>query len=177
MNLLDGSRRILVIGSGGSGKTTLTTAIARATGLPAVHLDSLFWREGWKRAPTAEWLGSVRAAIDRPAWVMDGNYSSTMDLRMPAADTVIYLDLPPATCLWRVFRRRLEFRGRNRPSMPPGCNEMLTPSFLWWIATYRLRRRSALLARLESMRPRKRIVVLSSAEQVDALLEGLGRQG
>ena len=110
-----------------------------------------------------------------PAWVMDGNYGGTLERRVRAADTILFLDLPRTTCLTRVIRRRFSYRGTSRPTLPAGCNERLTWEFLRWVWTYPKRRRSGVLALLDRVRDGKRVVVLSSAEAVDTFLESLRR--
>src|SRR4051794_39415508 len=98
-------RRVLVIGSSGSGKTRLTTQLAEKFGLPAVFLDVHFWLPGWQARDLATWRRRVSGLAESATWVMDGNFSETFDLRMPRADTLVWLDYPRATCLRRVLTR------------------------------------------------------------------------
>jgi adenylate kinase family enzyme len=164
-------RRILLIGPGGAGKSTLARAIAEHLDLPLIHLDTLYWRPGWVKTPDAEWRRTVENLLRSDAWVMDGNYGGTLDLRLAACDTVIFMDMPPHVCLWRVLKRRLEHRGAARPEMTPGCPERIDSGFLMWIAFYRLRRRAAVLDRLRrAMREGKRTFVLDSRAAVEDFL-------
>lgn len=167
-------RKILLIGSGGAGKSTLARRIAERTGLPLIHLDAVYWKPGWVETPSDEWRKLVAEMLQRDAWVMDGNFGGTLDLRLAACDSVIFLDLPPIVCLWRVIRRRARYRGESRPDMTPGCPEQLTLGFLAWIAFYRLRRRRAILRRLAAAaREGKQTYVLDSDAKVDAFAAAL----
>ena len=162
-------RRLLLIGSGGAGKSTLARDIAARTGLPLIHLDALYWKAGWVETPSAEWRDTVVELLQQDRWVMDGNFGGTLDLRLAACDTVIFLDLPPALCLWRVIKRRMRHRGVPRPDMSPGCLERLDIGFLLWIACYRLRRRKQVLETLaRSATQGVRTVILDSDAAVDA---------
>lgn len=142
-------RRVLVIGCGGSGKSTLARALSRELGLPLVHLDREYWRPGWVEPPQEEWADRVRELCATDAWVIDGNYSGTLELRLERADTAIFLDLPAASCLLGVVGRFLRWRGRTRPDMPAGCPETIDLAFLRYILAYRRTRRPRILGRLE----------------------------
>lgn len=159
-------RRVLVIGSGGAGKSTLAARLAARTGLPAIHLDAFHWRAGWEPTPPDEWARRVGALLSQPEWVMDGNYGGTLDARLAACDTVIFLDVPRRVCLWRVIRRRWRHRGRSRPDMTPGCDERLTLEFLRWIWDYPATRRPGILRKLEMLRADQRAIVLRSRREV-----------
>lgn len=162
-------QRILVIGSGGAGKTTVAREIARRLDLPLIHLDAHYWRPGWIETPKEEWRRVVEGLIAQPRWVMDGNYGGTMDLRIAASDTVVFLDLPRLVCLWRVLKRTTRFWGTTRPEITAGNPERMTWDFVKWIWTYPKRRRPALLAKL-NMLDDKRVIVLSSQREVDQFL-------
>ncbi len=84
-------KRIAIIGPGGAGKSTLARQIGAKTGLPVIHLDAHYWHEGWVETPKEEWAQAVRELAEGEAWVMDGNYGGTMEIRLPAAPA-----LPPA---------------------------------------------------------------------------------
>jgi adenylate kinase family enzyme len=109
-------RRVLVIGSGGAGKSTLAAQVARRLALPLVRLDALYWHAGWIPTPKDEWATLVMEIAGREAWVMDGNYGGTMDLRLARADTVIFLDLPRLVCLWGIVSRWLRIAGDRGPT-------------------------------------------------------------
>src|SRR2546423_9077146 len=113
-------RKIMLSGAGGSGKSVMATRIAAQTGLPLIHLDALFWKPGWIETPREKWRRIVEELVRGDAWVMDGNYGGTLDLRLAACDTVLFLDFPPIVCLWRVLKRRGPLPQKNSPAGRPG---------------------------------------------------------
>jgi len=163
-------KRVLVIGTGGSGKTTVARRLAQRTGLPLIHLDTLYWRSGWQPTRADEWRATVQSLISRDAWIIDGNYGGTLDVRLAACDTVVFLDLPRLVCLWRVLKRQVRHLGQVRPELPPGCRERLSWEFIWWIWTYRSRRRDDVLERLAVLDKEKRVAILRSSTAIDAFL-------
>ena len=171
-NLPEGKwARIAVIGSSGSGKSTLARQLGARLSLPIIHLDRHYWRSGWVESDPETWQETVRRLAARDRWVIDGNYSSTMDIRLAAADTIIYLDFPRLLCMWRAFRRWLTYRGRTRPDLPPDCPEKLDLAFLRWIWNYPTRSRPATLRRLTALEGQKEIIRLHSPREVRAFLE------
>lgn len=167
-------RRVLVIGSGGAGKSTFAREVGARTGLPVVHLDALFWRAGWTQTSKDEWLRTIDALLEGDAWVLDGNYGGTLERRIAAADTVVFLDLPRAVCLWRAVRRWMRYRGRSRPDMAEGCPEQLHREFVRWVWNYPRVQRPRVLKMLEAAPPGTRVVVLRSRREVSAFLASLG---
>ena len=85
-------RRVNVVGSTGSGKTTFGTELARRLVIPHVELDALSWEANWVTVPTPVFRERVSAAVAAGRWVVDGNYSATRDLVWARADTVVWLD-------------------------------------------------------------------------------------
>lgn len=168
-------QRVLLIGPGGAGKSTLASRVAERTGLPLIHLDALYWRPGWQATPEQDWRVQVTQLTRAQTWIMDGNFGGTIELRLTACDTVILLDLHPLLCLWRVLGRRLRFNGRSKPDMSSGCPERLDLKFLWWILSYRWRRLPALLNKLRTAEQERdtRVLWLRSPAQVQAFVESL----
>lgn len=162
-------QRVLVIGSGGSGKTTVARAIADRLELPLIHLDALYWHPGWTPTPADEWQRVVAELVAGPRWVMDGNYGGTLDMRLAACDTVIFLDLPRHVCTWRILKRRVHYIGRVRPDIAPGCPEQLTWEFVRWVWTYPRSRRGSILERLRALAGRQ-VFVLTSRRDVERFL-------
>lgn len=166
-------QRVLIIGSGGAGKSTLATTLGERLGLPVVHLDAHYWRPGWDPTPSDEWRRRVSELIAAHAWVMDGNYGGTMAQRLAAADTVVLLDLPRLLCLWRIVRRAVTYAGRSRPDMAPGCPERWQWAFVWWILSYPQTRLPGVLSRLAALPSETRVVRLRSTREVEAFVSSL----
>lgn len=141
-------RRIIVIGTTGSGKTTTARAIAARLGIPHVELDALNWGSNWTEAPREIFRQRVTEAVAGDTWVVDGNYSKSRDIVWPRADTVVWLDLSLWVILWRLFRRTIA-RTLTREELWSGNRERLRTAFLsrdsifvWALQTYGRRRRS-----------------------------------
>lgn len=162
--------RIAIVGPPGSGKSTLARTLGVRLGLPVVHLDAHFWSAGWVQSDEAQWRETVRALAAGERWIIDGNYSSTMDIRLPLAETIIFLDFPRWLCLLRVLQRWLTYRGDTRPDLPPGCPERIDLDFLRWIWNYPQRSRPKTVALLRELQYEKRIVWLQSPGAVKQLL-------
>ena len=118
-------QRVLIIGSAGAGKTTLSVELGAVLGLPVVHLDAHYWRPGWVPSDDQHWKDTVASMVQNDHWIMDGNYGGTMDMRVAAADTVVFLALPRIVCLYRVMIRALRYWNRPRPDLNDGCPEQL----------------------------------------------------
>ena len=110
-------RRVIVTGLAGSGKSTFSLALAAKTGLPVIHLDLHFWKPGWVAPPETEWREKQCVVLAGNAWIADGNYHETLDLRLERADTVVFLDLPWWLCAGRAFLRGFRMPGE----LPAGC--------------------------------------------------------
>ena len=171
-------RRVLVIGSGGAGKSTLAAGIAERTGLPLIHLDACYWRAGWVETPAAEWRATVARLTAGEAWVMDGNYGGTLDARLSACDTVIFLDLPRLVCVWGIVSRWLRWRGRTRPDLTAGCPERMSWEFVRWVWTYPAERRPTVLARLRALQRagETRVIVARSRREARGLPARLAQE-
>jgi adenylate kinase family enzyme len=160
-------QRILVIGSGGSGKSTFSVRLGKLLDLPVIHLDTLYWGPGWIEPDKSQWALTVRRVIAQDAWILDGNYSGTLAERIAACDTVIFLDVSRLICMWRVLKRAARHRGRTRPDMSPGCPERISPAFLFWIWNYPNRSRRKIVEMLEKVRATKNVVYLRTESDVE----------
>ena len=113
-------QRVLVIGSGGAGKSAFAVRLGQATGLPVIHLDAAYWKPGWREPSKDAWAARVTQLLAGEHWIMDGNYGGTLEQRLAACDTVVFLDMPRLLCIWRVLKRFVQYRGRTRPDVTAG---------------------------------------------------------
>src|SRR5689334_19603505 len=123
-------RKVLVIGSGGSGKSTVAAQLGELLNLEVSHLDRFYWRAGWVEPETEEWIKTVTDLIERDSWILDGNYSGSLELRLAKCDTVVFLDLSRVLCLWRIVKRFFLYRNGTRPDVAEGCREQLSLEFV-----------------------------------------------
>ena len=126
-------QRVVVIGCSGAGKSTFARRLGEVTGLPVTHIDQLFWEPGWIEAPQSVYLARLGAVVEQECWIIEGVSTSTLDLRLPRTDLVIWLERSRWACLWRVARRIASSYGRVRPDMAPGCPEKIDFDFLRFI--------------------------------------------
>jgi adenylate kinase family enzyme len=168
-------QRVLILGCSGAGKSTFSRRLAAITGLPRIELDHAFWRPGWVTPPREEWLQTVAALCERPAWIMDGNYSSSLHLRLPRADTVILLDYARQLCLWRVLSRIAKGYGQAGKGTPAGCPEQLDLEFLRYVWNFDKRTKPKLLAALKTRDSHLRLFPLKSDRDAERLLAELSK--
>ena len=125
--------RILIIGCGGAGKSTLARQLGEKLKLPVVHLDSIFWLPNWVERDRDEFDELVRQELVKDRWIMDGNFNRTLPERVKYCDTIIYLDFSRMACLMGVLKRIITTYGTVRPDMGAGCPERFDLEFLKWV--------------------------------------------
>lgn len=157
--------RILIVGNGGAGKTTLARQLAAHLNLEIIHLDQHYWNSGWRECSPDEWNAKVQQLIAKERWVMDGNYSGTLEIRAQVADTIIFLDFSRWVCLWGIIKRRIQFHGQTRPSMPENCPEKIDLEFFWYVWHYQKTRSSAMLERLQKFEALGKKVLIFKTRQ------------
>ena len=125
--------RIIIIGCPGSGKSTLARELGEKLDLTVVHLDRLWWQPGWVHVSQEEFDVRLGRALELDRWIIDGNFSRTIQPRLEKCDTVIYLDFNRWLCLCGMCQRVLGNYGKVRPDMSSGCPERFDWEFVKFI--------------------------------------------
>ncbi len=162
--------RILVIGSSGSGKSTFANRLGELLSLEVIHLDSLFWSSGWVETPKDEWRTKVAKTLHGDSWIIDGNYSATMDLRLPVCDTVIFLEIPRIICVYRILKRVVIYKKGSRPDIPEGCDEKFDWDFIKIVWNYPTRSKPKVEVLLKNLAINKTIIRLKSKKEIERFL-------
>src|SRR5262249_5063159 len=169
-------RRVMVIGGSGAGKSTLGRRLAKALELPLIELDVLYWRPGWIDTPMREFRDVVARLAAGPAWIMVGNYSTMFDLRMPVADTIVWLDFGRWICMYGVLRRIVRDYGRVREGMPEGCPERVDAGFLKYVWNFQTEYRPKIVAALEEFAGQTQLHRLPSRSDAERLMAAIERR-
>ena len=129
-------RKVAVIGCPGSGKSTLARSLAETTHLPVIFLDEIYhdpkrWSVDSSKKET-EWREYQEEQVRQPQWIIDGNYKCTLEIRIAAADTIIFLDYPRWLCFLRVIKRSLGWHLNGwTAGANPGTLDWKFLKFIW----------------------------------------------
>ncbi|MDG3131817.1 adenylate kinase [Streptococcus suis] len=163
---MNSSKKIMVIGCPGSGKSTLSRKLHEITGIPLFHLDLMNWNSDRTCVEKDVFIQRLLEVINGKEWIVDGNYDSTLELRMKYCDTIIFLDYPVELCLQGMQERR----GKQRPDMPwIESVDDVDSDFIEFINNFRLHSRPKILELLEKYSD-KEIYILKSMNQANNFL-------
>ncbi|MCR5737880.1 MAG: adenylate kinase [Eubacterium sp.] len=164
--------RIIVIGCPGSGKSTFSKALHGATGIPLFHLDMMYWKEDKTKVPRELFLRKLNDVLEQGLWIIDGNYESTMEMRIEKCDTVFFLDYPMEVCVEGIMSRR----GKERSDMPwVEKPDEIDEEFLEWVKNYNVESRPKVLEIL-AKNEEKEIIIFHSREEAEEYLENIKEQ-
>ena len=177
-------KKINVIGTSGSGKSTFSRALAKALGIEYIEMDAVFWRPDWQEPEDADFFSDLKNAISGDAWVLDGNYSRTREIKWEAVDTVIWLDYSFFRTFYRIVSRSVK-RAMDKKELWPGTGN--TESFykafltkdsiiLWMLKNYGKTRRKCTKIMNSQEWSHIRFIRLTTPKQTERFIENAGRR-
>ena len=161
-------KKVIIIGCPGSGKTTFAKKLHEATGLPLYHLDAIWHKPDKTHISREEFDARIQEIFAEDSWIIDGNYSRTIEMRLRECDTVFLFDLPTDVCLQGATERL----GKGRYDMPWIENE-LDPSFRREIEEFKDKKLPEIYGLLEKYRREKEIIVFKTREKAEQFLATL----
>ena len=160
-------QKILIIGSPGSGKSTFARALRDLAGLPLYHLDMLYWNADKTTVSREVFDERLQAVLEQKKWIIDGNFSRTMEWRLSLCDKVFFLDLPSEVCLESV-RKRI---GTQRTDLPWLETEE-DAEFMDYIRSFSVEQKPKILSLLQKY-PQLSVTVFSTREETELYLKEL----
>ena len=164
--------RIMIIGCGGAGKSTLARQLGEKLNIPVIHLDKLWWKPGWVETSREDFDAKLAQELEKPRWIMDGNFNRTMEVRIARCDTIIYMDFSRVACLLGVLKRVITTYGKVRPDMGDGCPERFDWEFLQWVWNFNKEKRQSYYRMLNESEG-KETIVLKNRRMVKRFLKSL----
>ncbi len=165
-------QRILIIGSPGSGKSTFGKRLSKKLNIPLVHLDRLWLKKGWVERTREEFDSSLITELSKPSWIIDGNYSRTLETRLQYADTVVFFDYNRFLCLWRVLKRVITNYGKVRDDVAEGCKERFDLEFMKYVYSFNDKQRADIYKKL-STNPKVRVIIIKKRKDLKQLEKDL----
>lgn len=162
-------QKVIIIGCPGSSKSTLAKKMHEITHLPVIHLDNLYWNSDKTTVSNEEWMARLSYALALDKWIIDGNYASSMEYRMQASDTIIFLDYPNDVCIDGIKRRV----GMKHDDLP-WIETELDDQFLDFVAHFNTDSRENILHLLHKYKD-KNIVILKNRNDADNYLIQLSK--
>ncbi len=162
-------KKILIVGAPGSGKSTLAKRMQSMLGYPLLHLDRIFHIDNDHQITRDELIKKIIAfRTGKDAYIIDGNYQATLDLRLEDADTVIYLDIDPAIRLENVMKRIGEDVVRD--DIAEGFdNSVLDSVFIDYVKTFHLSKQADLEATLA--KTKAKVIKITDYQMLEAFIE------
>lgn len=158
-------QKVIVIGCPGSGKSTFSKALHDATGLPLYHLDMIKWNADGTNVPKCTFMERLYQVLEKECWIIDGNYGSTMELRMQFCDTVFFLDYPTDVCIDGIKSRK----GKERTDMPFIPLDDEDNEFVEFINNYNSASRPTVMELLHKY-SHKRIIIFENRNEANEFL-------
>ncbi len=164
-------KRVVIIGSPGAGKTTFSRKLAQKTGLPLIHLDYYYHQTRFNYYEDKDaWREKVKELITKDKWIIEGNYSSTYDLRFVRANCIILLEISSKKAVYRILKRHIKQRGKPRPEMPPEWEEKIEKGFLGHVWGFNKKEIPKISKELDNHK-NKELIFLKNPKQADEYLK------
>lgn len=171
--------RIIIVGTTGSGKTTLAKRVSEKMDIPHIEIDALFWKPDWEESANEEFFAKAKAAVTPENWVMDGNYGRLRPITWQRATMIVWIDLPFWLNCWQIVSRTIR-RVITREKLWAGNQERFFKSFFtkdsiihWFFATYHSNKKRYIGMLATPPYPHLKMVRLSSRKAIEVWLHNL----
>jgi len=157
--------KIAIIGGSGTGKTTLSKNLANKLNLPLYHIDGIHHLKNWEIRDKYERDKIILEIVDKPKWIIDGTYHTTLKQRMENTDLVIYLDYSSIAQVKGALGRWIKNHGKEKEEIP-GCRERMSFEFLMWVWNWRKNKREDIINNISQI-DKNKVLVFKTRRQLN----------
>ena len=161
-------KRIMLFGRPGSGKSTFAKKLHIKTGLPLYHLDAYFYDACWVERDYQDFLNDQQDIVNQDRWIVDGNCTSSLEMRYARADLCLYFNIPRFLCLYRILKRRVS-KDRSIADRAEGCDEIISWKLITYMWTFK-KRVNKKITFLKNMYPHVTFVEIHNASDLQKIL-------
>ncbi len=166
--------KVAIVGCGGSGKSYLARELGKILDAPVTHLDAAFYDDDWNALPMDKFAELQRELVAEPRWVIDGNYNSTLQIRLESCDTVVLMDVSTISALYGIFSRQLRHGAGHKGN---GVHNRIHWGVIKYVATYRRKMRPRVMAKIDEFASsRSDLVLLANRRQTRRWLQQVAAQ-
>jgi adenylate kinase family enzyme len=166
--------KVAIVGCGGSGKSYLARELGKILDAPVTHLDAAFYDDDWNALPMDKFAELQRELVAEPRWVIDGNYNSTLQIRLESCDTVVFMDVSTISALYGIFSRQLRHGAGHKGN---GVHNRIHWGVIKYVATYRRKMRPRVMAKIDEFASsRSDVVLLANRRQTRRWLQQVAAQ-
>ncbi len=174
-------KKVVVIGSPGSGKSYLSSYLGNYMNLEVIHLDDHYWKENWTEPSKEVWEKKVLELTEAKSWIIEGNFSSTLRSRLEKCDLVIYLDFSTCVCLLSVIKRHLSIKLGNKNLLPLHVRDGSKASdgifkFLLYVFLFKRNNRKAMIKMLNEICDGKKVIVFKNRKSVNKIINKMEKE-
>ncbi|MGO2391890.1 MAG: adenylate kinase [Halomonas sp.] len=176
-------KKVNVIGTTGSGKSTFSELLANKLNCPYIQMDQLYWQPNWVESTDDAFFPKVRAAVSTDSWILDGNYSRTNDIKWENADTIIWLDFSYLRTFFQLFKRTvIRVLSKQELWLDTGNAESFRRSFMskksifiWFFLNYKKNKAKYAALMNSSNIKHVEFIRLRSPKEADRFLRSMNR--
>ena len=166
--------KVAIVGCGGSGKSYLARELGKILEAPVTHLDAAFYDDEWNALPMDKFAELQRELVAGPRWVIDGNYNSTLQIRLESCDTVVLMDVSTISALYGIFSRQLRHGAGHKGN---GVHNRIHWGVIKYVATYRRKMRPRVMSKIDEFASsRSDVVLLANRRQTRRWLQQVTAQ-
>ncbi|MCI5839362.1 MAG: DNA topology modulation protein [Peptoniphilaceae bacterium] len=170
-------KKISIIGSGGSGKSTLAIELGRKLDIKVFHLNKIWWKDDKEHIKEEEFIEIQKDIIkNNDSFIFDGNYRNTLDLRISASDTIIFLDMPTTFNMSRSLKKIITTQNlKEEEKKDPDHTDKLNVKYIRRLANYNREERPEIIKKLKKIKLEKRVVILDNEKKIELFLESIDK--
>ncbi|MEX5962408.1 hypothetical protein [Mammaliicoccus sciuri] len=166
-------KKIVILGSSGSGKSYLSKKLSKELNIEVYHLDNLMRKSDWSPFSYNEKYRIQELILENDSWIIEGNYTNILDKSFEEADTIIFLNINKFKCIFNVIKRTITYRNKDRSDKPTKSIDKFSLHLLKWTWDFDKNEKPLILKKVQRFSKMKQIIILKSTKNTNNFIKGI----